>query len=111
MSKDKDKFFNKLKAETWENQKPYYDLSNPQEERIQIIPDKSVSPGMFRPDKEMPGKFFAHPTTVKAMKKDIFLTGDYFEVLGIATVITCSGCKREIEKEFWHFCPFCETKF
>ncbi len=107
---DEDKI-KKIKQESWGGAKPYFDLSNPQEEEVQILPDKSISPGMFKPNPSKQSQYFAHPTTIKALKKNIFLAGNDWEGSGILTEITCSGCKRKLDKDFWHFCPFCETQF
>lgn len=106
-----EKKLDKLKKESWYGEKPYYDLSSPQTEEVQIIPDKKISPGMFKPDKDITNKYYAHPTTIKALKKNIFLAGENWDQDVSNIQIECSGCKRKLDKDFWHFCPFCETKF
>ncbi len=72
--------------------------------------DKSVTPGMFKPDPLIPGGYLAHPTTLAALKKDIFAVGD--EVFSdLEQLIDCEGCKRKVDIQFWHFCPHCEAPF
>ncbi|WP_417336634.1 hypothetical protein [Halobacteriovorax marinus] len=85
-------------------------IDDPTAYQVQIRPDKSVSPGKFLNDPLIPGGYKAHPTTIRAMKKDIFAAGsELFEDL--AFVINCESCKAELDLQFWHFCPFCEAQF
>ena len=81
-----------------------------QEIEVSIRPDKSISPGMFKPDPLNPGNYKAHPTTIRALKKDIFVAGSD-EFADLEEEITCNSCSEKLDKQFWFFCPFCEAKF
>ncbi|MBC7428389.1 MAG: hypothetical protein H7336_07240 [Bacteriovorax sp.] len=77
--------------------------------QVQIIPDKSISPAQFVPDKLDPKKFRAHPVTIKAMRKELFMGGEDF--IDLECLLTCASCKTEFVVQFWHFCPYCEASF
>lgn len=90
--------------------RPHFDLNNWETSQVQIIPDTLVSPGKFKQDTKKNNVYYAHPTTIKAMKKNIFVAGQQpFEDLEIMHI--CESCKTELDIQFWHFCPFCEAKF
>lgn len=76
---------------------------------VNIIPDKSVAPAKFIPDPLDPKKFRAHPVTIKAMRKELFMGGEDF--IDLECLITCASCKNQIDLQFWHFCPYCEASF
>lgn len=78
--------------------------------QVNIRPDKSISPAKFKADPLLPGGYLAHPTTIRAVRVDIFVGGqEVFEDLEYN--IECEGCKRQIDVQFWKFCPYCEAKF
>ena len=77
--------------------------------QVQILPDKSVSPGSFLPHPLLPGAYKAHPQTIAAVRKDIFMAGNEF--VDLEEIIKCDGCKESIDKQFWVFCPFCGAKY
>lgn len=82
-----------------------------QEVKVQIFPDKSVTPAKFIPNQTMPGTFRAHPLTIAAMRHDLF-ANMYDEAFAeLSDIITCSDCKNEVDKQFWKFCPHCEASF
>ena len=84
--------------------------SQAEERRVPIRPDKNVSLAKFLPDPLIPGGFKAHPQTLRAMKKDLFVLGEEgFEDL--ECLITCQSCQQQIDTQFWLHCPFCETSF
>ncbi|OUR99926.1 hypothetical protein A9Q84_02530 [Halobacteriovorax marinus] len=85
-------------------------IDSPEEIKVQIRPDKSVSPGKFLNDPIIPGGFKAHPTTIRAMRKDIFV-GSTEVFADLEFLIHCESCKSELDVQFWHFCPFCEATF
>lgn len=81
-----------------------------QEFQVPIRPDTSVSPAKFLPDPLIPGGFKAHPTTIRAMRKDLFVAGDEgFE--DVEQLYTCQSCQAQLDLQFWLFCPFCEQSF
>ncbi|OFZ26008.1 MAG: hypothetical protein A2381_11750 [Bdellovibrionales bacterium RIFOXYB1_FULL_37_110] len=90
-----------------ENSAPVYDLKNSANLLVNLQPDQKVSRGMFLPNHLLPGTFKAHPITIRALKKDI-LVGD-LECLDLEDIHICDSCKNKIDRQFWHFCPFCES--
>lgn len=89
---------------------PHFDLNKWESSEVQILPDTLVSPGKFKQDTKNINVYYAHTTTIRAMKKNIFVAGsEVFEDLEILHV--CESCKTELDLQFWHFCPFCEAEF
>lgn len=86
---------------------PCFDLNQREEVRIHVRPNESVSRGMFKPDPLLPGGHLAHPVTIRAMRKDLFLLGDDFVDLQLD--YQCTGCKKVLDLQFWELCPYCET--
>jgi len=86
--------------------RPLVDLSSPQEIKINIRPDTKVPPAKFLPDPLLPGGWKAHPTTILAMRKDIFVVGDGLDDL--ETLYECT-CGQKIDLQFWIYCPYCES--
>lgn len=78
--------------------------------KVDIRPDESINPGMFKPDPLKPGHFKAHPTTIRAMRKDIFVGGSD-EFIDLEQSYICQSCKTELDVQFWLFCPYCEAEF
>ncbi len=74
---------------------------------VNIKPDTSVAPAKFIPDPLLPNHFRAHPTTIRAMRKELFMGGDDF--IDLECLHICASCKHEIDLQFWHFCPYCEA--
>jgi hypothetical protein len=79
-----------------------------QETKIQLIADKSIDPAKFIPTKENPQIFRAHPTTIKAIRKDLFMGGEDF--VDLEVLAQCLSCKETIDFQFYVFCPYCEGK-
>ncbi len=88
---------------------PHLNLEAPEQLSIAIRPDKSISAGMFKSDPLIPGGYKAHPVTIRAMKKDIFTAGEDIDLL--AQPFVCLSCHKNLDMQFWHFCPFCEASF
>lgn len=82
--------------------------NSPQVESVRILVDENVSAGMFRPHPTTPNLFYANSLTVRAVKKDLFMAGNGFEDLERTS--SCTSCSREIDTQFWSFCPYCEGK-
>jgi hypothetical protein len=76
---------------------------------IEILPNKDVSLGNFKKSRIQSHIYYAHPSTIKALKKNIFYTDKEFDDL--EEIIICESCKKELDKQFWYFCPYCERKF
>lgn len=77
---------------------------------VQIMADKNVSPGKFVPNVTLPGTYRAHPVTIRAMRKDIFVAGND-EFLDLEALHLCHKCSKELDLQFWIFCPYCEAQF
>ena len=78
-----------------------------EEMKIKIRPSNDVSPGNFKTDPLVPGGYIANPVTIRAMKKDIFLEGN--DIDQTQKIYYCDSCKKELDLQFWHFCPYCES--
>ena len=91
-------------------QKPMFNRHSGEEIKTQIRPNKEVSPGKFKADPLHKGSYMAHPTTIKAMRKDLFVAGQEL-FIDLEDKVICSSCSSEIDRQFWLFCPFCEAKF
>jgi hypothetical protein len=79
--------------------------------KVQIFPDKSVSPAKFIPNKTMPGTYRAHPVTIRAMRQDLFAGANNELFADLEYNIKCDSCKSIIDVQFWKFCPYCEKSF
>ncbi|EQC48401.1 hypothetical protein, partial [Bacteriovorax sp. DB6_IX] len=69
---DTQKQYEKLQSATNAAEQRMFAPEPEQEIKVQIFPDKSVSPAKFIPNQTMPGTFRAHPVTIRAMRADIF---------------------------------------
>ena len=83
--------------------------NTPQVSQVQLISDNKMPPGSFKRSKIQEFSYYAHPITIRAVKKGLFVAGDGFEDL--EQLITCEACKKELDQQFWYFCPYCEQKF
>lgn len=81
-----------------------------EEIKVNIRPDTAITPGKFKPDPLMPGHFKAHPTTIRAMRKDLFVGGED-DHIDLEKTYNCQSCHKELDIQFWLFCPFCEAPF
>lgn len=88
-----------------------YNTSRVSEVKVQIYPDKSVSPAKFILNKTIPGTYRAHPDTIRAMREDLFanINNDTFEELEY--LYDCTSCKNRIDLQFWKHCPHCTSQF
>lgn len=99
----------------WEKLKTYSNafntpLINPdyhEKYDVTIKPDTSIAPAKFVPDPLRPNVFRAHPVTIKAMRKELFMGGEDFVDLECLRI--CASCKHQIDLQFWLFCPYCEA--
>lgn len=105
-----DEFYRKLMQATSATGQAHFQKDPSEKINVNIRPDESISPGMFKPDPLQAGHYKAHPTTIKALRKDIFVGGQD-EFIDLEKTYICNGCKRELDLQFWSFCPFCEAPF
>lgn len=91
-------------------EKQHFQASPEQVVQVKIRPDNNVAPAMFLPDPLIPGGYKANPVTIAAMRKDIFVAGDD-EFADLEDITNCSRCNKELDRQFWYFCPYCEQKF
>jgi len=101
------KFLQLKKCIHVENSAPVFDMQNPVNFIVNLQPDLEISRGMFLPNPLLPGTFRAHPVTIRALKKDIMVGG--FEFDDLEDIHICGSCKHKLDRQFWHFCPFCEA--
>ena len=71
--------------------------------QIKILPKPSISVAKFVKAKDSEYTYFAHPHTIKAMKKDIFTTNDLLQ----AEPIACAHCQQLLHQNMWQYCPYC----
>ena len=101
-----EKLFEQIKPLSNAANQPLVDLSAPEEVQVHIRPDDKVPLAKFIPDPLLPGGWKAHPLTIRAMRKDIFMVGEGFEDLEQHYVCHCG---QELDLQFWLFCPYCEA--
>lgn len=106
---DPDSLYHKLLSATNAAGQQHFN-HNYEEIKVNINPDSSVSPGNFKPDLLHPGHYKAHPTTIRAMRKDIFVGGQD-EFVDLEKSYICESCHTELDLQFWTFCPYCEAEF
>tara|TARA_X000000950_G_C13879352_1_gene646219 strand:+ start:94 stop:432 length:339 start_codon:yes stop_codon:yes gene_type:complete len=87
--------------------KPLLD-SRHQTNSVRLLVDEKIRPSLFQPHPTLPNVYYANSLTIRAVKKDLFLGGEGFEDLEDLT--ECLSCNSKIDRQFWHFCPFCEGK-
>ena len=106
---DTEDFYKKLMSAKNAANKPHFNETPDLTVQVKVRPDKSISPAMFKPDPLFPGHYKAHPVTIAAMRKDLFMSSsDGF--IDLEQSYICGSCKHELDLQFWLFCPFCEEK-
>jgi len=103
--------YEKLQSATNAAEQQMYSARPEAEVKVQIFPDKSVTPAKFIPNQTMPGTFRAHPVTIRAMRQDLFAGANDELFVDLEYNIKCEGCKTIIDVQFWKFCPHCEKSF
>lgn len=86
---------------------PQFDLNSPQVTQFRLIPNHEIARAQFVPIPQRPGEYFAHPITIRAIRKDITMGGEEF--VDLECLYHCPSCKNQIDVQFWQFCPFCEA--
>ena len=85
------------------------DLDKGEVVKINIRPDKKVLIGLFKPDPILLSGFIAHPDTIQAMRKDLFVTDP--DLLDRSQLSPCVSCKEQLDYQFWLYCPYCGSNF
>lgn len=88
---------------------PQYHINTAQEFKVHIKISNKVAHGMFIPLKDSPGQWMSSEQTYRALKKDIFSLAENIDEL--MEPHDCSSCKSSLDKQFWHFCPYCGQGF
>lgn len=101
--------FEKLKTYSNAANLPLFSPDYHESFNVNIKPDTGIARAKFIPDPLQPNIFRAHPVTIKAMRKELFMGGVDFVDLECLRI--CDSCKHEIDLQFWHFCPYCEASF
>ena len=89
--------------------RPMYNIHKPEEVKVEIKVDNKVANGLFVPSKVIENLWYANEQTYRAMKKDLFATGTNIDEL--VEAYQCHSCKTDLDKQFWHFCPYCGQSF
>ena len=97
----------KLKSYSNACNTPLFNTDYHEKYDVNIKPDISIAPAKFIPDPLRPNVFRAHPITIRAMRKELFMGGVDF--IDLECLRICDSCKHEIDLQFWHFCPYCEA--
>lgn len=99
--------FEKLKTYKNAGNLPLFHNDYHETYKVQVLPDNSIGPAKFIPDPLRPNVFKAHPVTIRAMRKELFMGGEDF--VDLECLYVCASCKHEIDLQFWQFCPYCEA--
>jgi hypothetical protein len=92
-----------------DDHKQVFHSSPDQIARVKLRPNKDVPSALFKPDPLIPGGYIAHPTTISAVRKEIFMGGEDF--IDLELLYICTKCQHELDLQFWNFCPYCEASF
>ncbi|MFZ4715697.1 MAG: hypothetical protein ACOYL6_18380 [Bacteriovoracaceae bacterium] len=119
MAKNNKPIFHQSTQEIFDNLKyienhigqSFLDLSLDKQEvvSVSIRPDLNVPLALFMPDEQNPLGHKAHPDTIRAMRKDLFISDP--DLLDRSLPYTCEGCKHQLDLQFWLLCPYCGKEF
>ncbi len=98
--------FTRIKNYRHQDGRPLLDVEQEEQIQLHIRPNKDVPRGLFKPDPLIPGGHIAHPVTIRALRNDIFVTGNDIDLN--EKLISCPDCGKEIDLQFYKFCPYCE---
>lgn len=106
--KDPSLVLNYIKKLEEKVEQPLFDLERRQDVSVKFRVDEKVAPAMFKADPLIPGGYIANSLTLRAMRSDLFIFGEGTEDL--ESVYHCA-CGKELDVQFWKFCPFCAREF
>lgn len=73
---------------------------------IKILAKSNISLAKFVKAKDCDDTYFAHPETIKAMKKNIFTSNDLVH----SDPTPCAQCQQLLHSSMWEYCPYCGRK-
>lgn len=73
---------------------------------IKVLPKTNISIAKFVKAKDIDHTYFAHPETIKAMKKNIFTSNDLLQ----SDTTPCGHCQQLLHSGMWEYCPYCGRK-
>ena len=88
---------------------PLYNIEKEETFKVHIHTDNTVAHGMFKPHHKEKNHWLTSTQTYRAMKKDIFAMDE--KMLDLSDYHQCNSCKSDLDKQFWHFCPYCGSQF
>ncbi len=106
--KDPNNILNYIKNLENEVAKPQFELNRREDIQIKLRVDETIAPAKFKQDPLIPGGFLANSLTLKALRSDIFVLGETTDDL--SSIQDCA-CGKEIDVQFWKFCPYCSCQF
>lgn len=74
-----------------------------EETHISVLPRMSIALAKFVKSKQNDNTYYAHPNTIKAMKKDAFSTHDLLK----SEIGACAHCQQLLHIGLWNYCPLC----
>ncbi|MFN8369747.1 MAG: hypothetical protein U0T83_03875 [Bacteriovoracaceae bacterium] len=110
LNKSNEQIIDRIKRETNFNGTPAFDLERSQAIKVSFREDNRVQPGKFVKDPLSlhENAYKACYSTLKALRRDIFITGEFSEM---SDDYTCERCKMVLDLQFWLCCPYCEQPF
>lgn len=81
------------------------DIEGPITRKIQLLPNKDISPAKFKAHPFLADSYWAHPLTIQAVRVELFMAGEGFEDL--EHPYQCVSCDYKLDLQFWKLCPYC----
>lgn len=106
--KDPHKIIEYIKRLEEKVEQPLFDHDHRQDIPVNFRVDERVAPAMFKPDPLIPGGYIANSLTLRAMRSDLFIFGEGTDDL--ESTYHCA-CGKELDVQFWKFCPYCAREF
>jgi hypothetical protein len=98
-------YFNDIKNANIEGKHKVYNHELPENHKLELKPDENVRTGLFKPVPGQSHTFTAHPLTIKAIRKDLFVSDLEFEDYSLE--LECSKCSNAYDLQFYRQCPHC----
>ncbi len=108
LNKTNEQIIERIKRETNFNGTPAFETNRHQNIQVSMRVDDKVEPGKFVKDPLVFNGYKACYSTLKALRRDIFITGEFSEM---SDDYTCEKCKKLLDLQFWLCCPYCEEPF